>query len=117
MFFFVLSDILLYNYIVYIVCFEMTKKEYVIKVLDKVIPYWKEASSIKDKILSWATQEYIEDMYQKCVKAVDVTLDNQQTESAQKLGNYLQTLQQQEQLSQQADEQDIKKLEVLLATL
>lgn len=95
----------------------MTKKEYVLKVLDRVLPYWKEASSIKDRILSWATQEYIEDMYQKCVKAVDITLEQQHTENAEKLGNYLQSLQEQEKLSQEADAQDIKKLEVLLSTL
>lgn len=96
----------------------MTKKEYVLKVLDKVIPYWEEAKYIKENILSWiATNEYMDDIYQKCVAAVNIVLQHQSENKSQQLSQYLQSLQQQEKLSQHADQEDIKKLEELLAVL
>lgn len=96
----------------------MTKKEYILKVLDRVIPYWEWAISIKEKILSWiATDEYIEDMYQKCVKSVDITLKQQDMEKMKSLSSYLKNLQQEEFISHQADEEDIKNLENLLNTI
>ncbi len=117
MFFFVLSDILLYNYCVYIVCFEMTKKEYILRVLDKSLPYWQWAAFIKEKILSEiVTPEYIEETYQKCVKAVDITLQQQNQSNAQQLSQYLASLHEKEKVSQEADQRDIENLEKLLHT-
>lgn len=85
--------------------------------MDRVLPYWTEAVSIKEKILSWtATDEYIEDMYQKCVESIHSTLQYQNTQKAQQLTSYLQSLQETERLSKEADQKDIQKLDEFLSS-
>ncbi len=96
---------------------EMTKKEYILRVLDKSLPYWKWAAFIKEKILSeTVSPEYIEETYQKCVKAVDITLQQQKQSNAQQLWQYLASLHEKERISQEADQRDIENLEKLLHT-
>lgn len=93
----------------------MKKKEYILRVLNKVLPYWKEASFIQEKILvPTVKDDYIENIYQKCVKAVDFTLHQQSEHKVQQLWQYLESLQAQERVSQEADQKDIENLENLL---
>jgi len=93
----------------------MTKKEYILKVLDKVIPYWEWAVSIKEKVLDPnVTDDYIQEVYQKCVKAVHSTFLYQKEKKVNQLANYLEYLHQQELDSQKADKEDIDKLDEML---
>lgn len=95
----------------------MTKKEYILRVLDKSLPYWQGAASIKEQILSeTVSDDYIEETYQKCVKAVDITLQQQNEDKAQQLWQYLESLHEKEKFSQEADQKDIENLEKLLNT-
>ncbi len=92
----------------------MTKKEYILKVLDKVIPYRPKAFSLKQKVLSPnITQEYIEDIYQKCIRAVHTTFLHQLKIKQSTLKGNLQYLQKKELLSKELDQNDIDNFEQL----
>lgn len=54
----------------------MTKKEYVLKVLDKVKEYRDKADMIKQYLLTHNDEVYINYMYEKCVNAIDITIKN-----------------------------------------
>ncbi len=95
----------------------MTKKEYVIKVLDKVKWYWQKEPMIRAYIDTHDDQKYINYLYDKFVVAVKNTLKKQEAEKLQALTNNLDILKSKESDSYLADEEDLKKLDELLLNM
>ncbi|MDD3262748.1 MAG: hypothetical protein PHR61_02785 [Candidatus Absconditabacteria bacterium] len=92
----------------------MTKKEYVLKVLDKVKGYWAKEPMIRTYIDTHDDEKYINYLYDKFVVAVKNTLKKQETEKLQALTKNLDILKSKESDSYLADEEDLKKLDELL---
>jgi hypothetical protein len=95
----------------------MTKKEYIIKVLEKVTGYWDKAIIIKEYIATHDDEQYINYLYENFVIAVEKTTKEQNNNKIKLLSNYIADLHEKEVLSKQADEEDIVKLDNLLSTL
>jgi hypothetical protein len=95
----------------------MTKKEYVLKVLEKVKEYRDKAEMIKTYLMTHDDEEYVNYMYDKCVNAVEVAVKTKDANKVQKLGKLLDEIHQKEAVSKKADEEDINKLDELLSSL
>jgi len=95
----------------------MTKKDYVLKVLEKVKSYWDKADTIKEYITTHDDEEYINYMYDKCVSAVESAVKTKAADKIKQLGSILSDIHEKEAVSKKADEEDIAKLDQLLASL
>lgn len=95
----------------------MTKKDYVLKLLDKVAGSWSQAEAVKNYLSLHDDQSYIDYLYEKFVEAVDQTLHDQWQDKIKSLVSFLENIKQQELVDRQADEADLQKLDQLLQTL
>ena len=95
----------------------MTKKEYVLKVLDKVMGSWSQAKMVQEYVLSHEDLNYIDYLYNKFVEAVNSTLQEQWQDKINSFISHLEDIKQEELISKQADENDLKNLEQVLASL
>ena len=95
----------------------MTKKDYVLKVLEKVKDYRDKAETIKNYITTHDDEEYINYMYDKCVNAVELTVKTKDSNKIQQLGKFLDQVHEKEAISKKADEEDIAKLDQLLESM
>jgi len=95
----------------------MTKKEYVFKVLDKVKWHWDKEPSVREYLNNYEDETYINYLYDKFTKAVDVTLEKQSQEKSELMSDYLDQLKIKESEIQQSDNEDLKKLDELLVNM
>jgi len=93
----------------------MSKKEYVLKVLDKVKWLWPKEQEVRDYLLH--DEEYVNYLYDQFVQAVDSILKDRVNDKTLSLTKYLDDVKVKEALSKQADQEDLDKLDQLLATL
>jgi len=101
----------------YILREKMTKKEYVLKVLEKVKGYWDRAEKIGQYISTHDDEGYLNYLYEKCVVAVDMAIQAKNEDKIKELWNILDKIHEQEAISKKADEEDITKLDQLLENL
>lgn len=95
----------------------MTKKDYVLKVLEKVKDYRDKAEIITKYILTHDDEWYVNYMYDKCVSAVESAVKTKDENKIQQLGKFLDQVHEKEAISKKADEEDIAKLDQLLLSL
>lgn len=96
----------------------MSKKDYILAVLEKVSTIRWPANNIK-KLLEedGLTDEYVEYLYVECVHAVNEALDEQNSDQQNTIISKLTSLKDAELKQNQADQEDIKNLEKLIANI
>lgn len=107
---------LLYLYEIYLFkTNKITKKDYLIKVFEKLEPHRSIMSDLLALLRSpKCTQDDIDGMYDILEKHIDEIQDKKWKIQAQKLIDFMKKLQEQEQISKEQDAKDIEKLIVLL---
>lgn len=96
----------------------MSKKEYILSVLEKVSGLWEPANNIKELLLQdQLTDTYIDYLYEECVHAVDNALESQNEDQQQAIIARLQNIKISETKQNEADQQDIEKLEDLISNM
>lgn len=95
----------------------MSKKEYVLKILDKLQWYRAKEKPIREYLLANDDEEYVNYLYDQFVQAVDSTLKDTFNNKAKSLAQYLDDVKIKESVSRKADEEDLKKLDQLLNSL
>lgn len=96
----------------------MTKKDYILAVLTKVSWLWASADHIKELLLAdQLTTEYIDYLYEECVKAVNGALQEQNQEQQNSIVAKLSSVKDAELKQSQADQADIDNLEKLIASM
>jgi len=104
--------------IVFIIIYVMmTKKEYVLKVLEKVKWYRDKAETILQYISMHDDEGYIDYMYNKCVNAVDVAVHTKNEDKIKELWSILNNIHEKEIVSRKVDGDDIEKLDKLFESL
>ncbi len=95
----------------------MTKREYVFKVLDKVKWHWNKEQEVREYLTANDDQNYINYLYDEFVKAVDITLKSQANDKGLALMETLNQIKIKENVSKQAEQADLMRLEQLIASL
>ena len=95
----------------------MTKKEYVIKVLEKVKKYRDKAETIQKYLSTHEDEEYLSYIYEKCVKAINIAVKTKNENKIKELWSILNEIHEKEAISKKADEDDVVKLDKLLESL
>jgi len=96
----------------------MSKKDYILAVLEKVSGLRGPADNIKWLLLEdKLTDAYIDYLYEECVKAINWALNVQNQEQQNAIVSKLNSLKATELKQNQADQQDIENLEKLISAL
>lgn len=96
----------------------MTKREYVLKLLEVLLEFWPMAKGLKILVESNSVDESVLDAIILILKnAVNTTLSNEQKAKLQKGIDFLEKLKKTELVSQEKDAADIANLDNLLETL
>lgn len=95
----------------------MTKKDYVFKVLDKVMWKRSKAAQIKKYLTNNVDDAYVDYLYDQFVDAVNETLKSEWEDKIKNLAQILDKVHQEEAESRKVDEQDIANLENLINTI
>ena len=95
----------------------MTKKEYILKVLDKVQWHWDNESEIRKYITTHDDTAYIEYLYQEFKTVVNALSQQIGKKDITNLLWLLDTIHIKETLSKQAETKDLTDLETLIKTI
>ncbi|MEI6425728.1 MAG: hypothetical protein WCO66_00065 [Candidatus Absconditabacteria bacterium] len=96
----------------------MSKKDYILAVLNKVSGLRSPADNIKQLLeTDQLTDAYIEYLYEECVHAINGALQTQNKEQQNSIISKLNTIKATEIKQTEADQQDIENLEKLISTL
>ena len=93
----------------------MSKKEYILKVLDKLWSDRDRTEEIKRELVNDnLTDDYIDYLYEQFTKIVEEINKKQNSDTISKMKDYLNNIKDLETKSKEADAEDIKKLEDLM---
>lgn len=99
----------------YYLMYKITKKDYLIKVFEKLEPHWSVLSNLLALLRSpLCTQEDIDGMFDILQEHIDDIQDKKRKAKAQSLIDFMKRLHEQEIISKEQDAKDIEWLIILL---
>lgn len=95
----------------------MTKKEYLIKALNKLKWYWPKADEILLKLQEAPNNEYIEYWYERISKTIDEVQSETDKNNQINIQDYVKKLKKLEEESIVSDQKDLENLENLMSNM